>query len=352
MEITFIIPAYQAERTVARTIESILNQTDQRYRIIIVNDGSSDGTERICKDYAAQHPEKITYIYQDNRGLGGARNRGMELAATEYVSFLDSDDWLMPEYVECLLGYAEKNRAEMIMILPVIYHEGSRITRDWYDRVLFEQIFDYSGKIINPELYPKVYQLEVNQCRKILHRDFIRRVNFSFREQIKWEDVFPHFYLLSQCKACMGIKEVGFYYRIGSTGQITSQRGRERLDILTVFTDLLDYVSEERRSDLEFASMRVIVRFSIWCIRMSEKGIRQELVRELNAFFRKIPKRFYQALKQGTRAGYSKADARQYQLFVTAIRIRPLSWIFYDYFYQDVGEKMIKGLLKAKERVA
>ena len=53
MEITFIIPAYQAERTVARTIESILNQTDQRYRIIIVNDGSSDGTERICKDYAA-----------------------------------------------------------------------------------------------------------------------------------------------------------------------------------------------------------------------------------------------------------------------------------------------------------
>ena len=324
MEITFIIPAYQAERTVARTIESILNQTDQRYRIIIVNDGSSDGTERICKDYAAQHPEKITYIYQDNRGLGGARNRGMELAATEYVSFLDSDDWLMPEYVECLLGYAEKNRAEMIMILPVIYHEGSRITRE----------------------------LEVNQCRKILHRDFIRRVNFSFREQIKWEDVFPHFYLLSQCKACMGIKEVGFYYRIGSTGQITSQRGRERLDILTVFTDLLDYVSEERRSDLEFASMRVIVRFSIWCIRMSEKGIRQELVRELNAFFRKIPKRFYQALKKGTRAGYSKADARQYQLFVTAIRIRPLSWIFYDYFYQDVGEKMIKGLLKAKERVA
>jgi glycosyltransferase involved in cell wall biosynthesis len=96
-EITFVVPAYNTQHTISRTIDSILGQTDDRYRIIIVNDGSTDNTEKICEEYAKKYPQKINYVYQENRGLGGARNHGIQLTDTRYISFLDSDDWLMPD---------------------------------------------------------------------------------------------------------------------------------------------------------------------------------------------------------------------------------------------------------------
>lgn len=356
MIITFIIPAYNAADTIGRTLDSILYQTDSRYEIIIINDGSTDATETVCKKYSEKRKDKITYIYQENRGLGGARNRGLELAAGEYISFLDSDDWLMPGYVESIVGQLKKisyeDRPEMIMTLPQIYHEGSRQVSDWYDKALFDQIFNQDGVIVSPQEYKEIYQFEVNMCRKVISLDFIKSINFKFREHIKWEDVLPHFWLLSKCTKCMGIGSVGFYYRVGSVSQITAARGSERLDILTVFDDLAKYISREQRKDLEFPAMRVMVRFAIWCIKMADIETRGLLVKEVYRFFQTIPKSYYKSLRRESRHEYSKADAIQYWLFSIAINHKAFCWIFDDYLYQEIGEKTVKKLIGGKERVA
>lgn len=323
--------------------------------MIIVNDGSVDGTETICKRYLEENTNRIHYIFQENRGLGGARNRGMQFADTAYVSFLDSDDWLMPQYVEKLADYLEKHKeqkAEIILTLPQIFHEGSKVVKEWYDKSLFEEIFSEDGMIVNPQEKRGIYRLEVNQCRKVLLMDFVTRINFVFREKVKWEDVYPHFYLLSQCSACMGISETGFYYRIGSNDQITASRGKDRLDLLIVFEDLLQYISKENKKDLCFPVMRVMVRFSIWCIRMADVDNRRKLVDQIHSIFRKLPGEYYTALRRGVKGSCPGADALQYLLFVAAIRFRPFRFIFYDYLWQDIGEKMIKKLLGAGERVA
>ncbi len=350
--ITFVVPVYNAETTLERTIESILHQTDERYKIIIVNDGSTDGTDKICRGYIANGADKITYIKQENRGLGGARNRGMDEVTTEYVSFLDSDDWLMPEYVENINKQLEQQKPEIIMTLPQIYHEGSKVIKDWYDKKLFEEVFETEGSVINPRDDMRIYQFEMNQCRKVLQMDFVRKIAFRFREKVKWEDVYPHFYLLSKCKRCMGVRSVGFYYRIGGTGQITASRGKDRLDLLTVFDDLLRFMEQEEKEELRFPVMRVMVRFSIWCIRMADIDTRKQLVKELHKVFKSLPVEYYKALRKGSREAYSKADARQYQLFLIGIKYKICNLIFYDYLYQDMGEKFIKKLLKAGKRVA
>lgn len=356
MKITFVIPAYNVEETIGRTIDSILWQTDDRYQIIIVNDGSTDRTEEICLKYLEENRVKILYVYQENKGLGGARNHGMELTETEYVSFLDSDDWLMPEYVANIMkqveGTAPEERPEIIMTLPKIYYETSGLISDWYDKLLFGKIFDRDGTVVTPDEYSELYRFEVNQCRKVLSMEFVRRIDFRFREQIKWEDVVPHFYLLSKCKKCMGIGSAGFYYRLGSRNQITAMRGKERLDILTVFDDLLNYAAGENRKDLMFPVMRVMVRFAIWSIRMADTDTRKELVGELHTFFRRVPKAYFIALRKSAGQEYSRADARQYRLFMFAIKYRVFCWIFYDYLFQDMAEKIIKRLLGAEERVA
>ena len=77
-------------------LNSLWMQTVHNHKVIIVDDGSKDKyTSQICKSYAQKHPEMFTYIYQENKGLGAARNTGLKLVDTEYVGFLDSDDWLV-----------------------------------------------------------------------------------------------------------------------------------------------------------------------------------------------------------------------------------------------------------------
>lgn len=350
--ITFVIPAYNAEKTLRRTIESILRQTDGRWRAVIVDDGSEDGTAQTGKDYAARYPDKIRYFYQENRKQGGARNTGLRFVETEYVAFLDSDDWLMPEYVERILKAAAAcgEAPEMIMTLPVIWHEYSHAVRDWYDKRLFEQIFPSDGIVTDPGKELRLYQFEVNICRKVLHMDFVRRTAFSFREGVKWEDVYPHFYLLSQCRRCMGVS-VGFYYRIGEDTQTTACGGRERLDILPVFEDLRAFLAQGRE-ELIFPVMRVIVRFAFWCIQRADLNTRKLLVREIHLFFHRLPGRYIRILKKESARQYSAVDAAQYALLAAALRYRICSRIFYDYLPQEICERIIKKLLGAQGRVS
>lgn len=350
--ITFVIPAYNAQQTLRRTIQSVLKQTDERYQIILVDDGSVDETGRIGKAYVERYPDRVRYLYQENKRQGGARNAGLSLVETDYVSFLDSDDWLMPDYVERILGQVENagKLPEIIMTLPVIYHEQSHAVRDWYDKELFDRIFPVDGQMVNPGKELRLYQFEVNVCRKVLLMDFLKRTGFSFREQVKWEDVFPHFYLLSRCRLCMGVR-VGFYYRIGESTQTTASGGSDRFDILTVFGDLAGFM-EQGHKELVFPVMRVILRFSFWCIHMADLEVRKRLVRELHAFCKRIPGKYFCMMARESLRQYPVKDALQYVMLGAALRSRICCAVFYDYLFQDVCEKFAKKLLKSDNRVS
>ena len=350
--ITFVIPAYNAEKTLERTLDSILWQTDGRYRVVIVDDGSTDRTGQIGKGYAMRHPDRIRYIYQENKRQGGARNTGLRSVETAYVSFLDSDDWLMPEYVERITGAldAAREAPEMIMTLPVIYHEQSHGVRDWYDKELFERIFPADDTVVDPALELRLYQFEVNICRKVLQMDFVKRTGFSFREKMKWEDVYPHFYLLSRCRLCMGIS-TGFYYRIGEGTQTTACTGSERLEILQVFGDLERFLQREEES-LIFPVMRVIVRFAFWCIRMADVETREVLVSRVQDFFGRLPGRYRRILLRESVRQYCVKDAAQYALLTAALRYRICGPVFYDYLPQEICERFFKKILRAQKRVS
>lgn len=352
--ITFVVPAYNAEATLDRTMYSIVNQSSGQWRAIIVNDGSKDATAQIAEQYARAYSDRVTYIEQENRGLGGARNHGLELVQTSYVSFLDSDDWLMPDYVEKIALALEKasEEPEMILVLPKIYHEESKVVKKWYDEDNFLTVFPEDGIIVNPVNEPLLYQFEVNQCRKVLNMNFVRRTQFSFREKVKWEDVYPHFYLLSQCTKCMGIRSVGFYYRIGCSSQITASHGRDRLDFMQVMKDLTSYIELESKDNLIFPMMRVIIRFSVWCIRMADMDIRNEMVNSLHKAYVKLPARYPRILWRECKRQYALKDALQYRLFWTAIRYKIFNFVFEDYLWQDVCEKILKRLLHAENHVA
>ena len=104
--ISVIIPIYNNEKYIQRCLDSILKQTFFNYDLILVDDGSSDNSGSICEEYA-QKDKRIQVIHQENNGLSAARNSGLEWmyanSKCEWVSFVDSDDWIHPRYLEALL---------------------------------------------------------------------------------------------------------------------------------------------------------------------------------------------------------------------------------------------------------
>ena len=107
IKISVIIPVYNVERFLARTLDSVLNQTFQELEIICVNDGSPDNCASILESYA-QKDKRIKVITQENQGLSVARNNGFAQATGDYIYFLDSDDVIHPRCLETAYYFAEK----------------------------------------------------------------------------------------------------------------------------------------------------------------------------------------------------------------------------------------------------
>ena len=105
MTISVVIPAYNAEKHIARAIDSVLAQTRKVDEIIVVDDGSSDNTGTVIKNYG----DKVIYILQENAGAGAARNTGVEAASSEWIAFLDSDDEWLPEKIKLQAELLSRN---------------------------------------------------------------------------------------------------------------------------------------------------------------------------------------------------------------------------------------------------
>ena len=112
--VSVIIPVYNTESTVGFAIESVLAQTFQDFEVICVDDGSPDGAARVLAEYAAKD-SRIKVIRQANRGLSGARNTGLDHAAGEWVTFLDSDDALPRHALATFLAAAESSGADVVV---------------------------------------------------------------------------------------------------------------------------------------------------------------------------------------------------------------------------------------------
>lgn len=109
-----IVPAYQAEKTIKRCLDSIINQSYIDFEIIVINDGSKDNTLKICKEYEADN--RIRIISQANRGISATRQLGLELSTGKYIQFIDSDDWVDTSFLEELFFLLKSNDYDMVIL--------------------------------------------------------------------------------------------------------------------------------------------------------------------------------------------------------------------------------------------
>ena len=111
--ISVIIPVYGVEKYISQCLESVINQTYKNLEIIVVNDGTKDRSAEIAKEYAAKDSRIKVYDFK-NGGLSVARNRGLEIATGDYISYIDSDDWIDLKLFEVLLDTALTRNVDMV----------------------------------------------------------------------------------------------------------------------------------------------------------------------------------------------------------------------------------------------
>lgn len=110
--VSIIIPIYKVEAYLKRCLDSVLNQAYTNLEIILVDDGSPDNCPQICDEYALRD-QRIVVIHKKNGGLSDARNAGLDICNGEFISFVDSDDWLNENYINVLLELADKKNADI-----------------------------------------------------------------------------------------------------------------------------------------------------------------------------------------------------------------------------------------------
>ena len=171
---TVIIPAYNAERTLIRCLDSLLSQAREDVCILLIDDGSTDSTAAIAADYC-RRDSRIQYIHQPNGGVSAARNHGLELARSEFVSFVDSDDHVMPGYFETL----EKIGTADLLVFDRCHTGGE--AQD--DTEVFRRLSTMTG--FDEKLLLLMQSKKIMQpCNKCFRLELIRRLGLRFPDAL------------------------------------------------------------------------------------------------------------------------------------------------------------------------
>ena len=119
--VSICMPAYNAEDYVAAALDSVLGQTWSNLEIIVVNDGSTDGTAGVLDRYSDE--ARVTVIHQENQGAAAARNRGFEASTGDYIQYLDADDLLHPRKVEAQMAVLDDHTSETVAVCSTVYFQ-------------------------------------------------------------------------------------------------------------------------------------------------------------------------------------------------------------------------------------
>lgn len=161
--ISVIIPVYKVEAYLARCLDSVLNNTYKNIEVICINDGSPDGCLEILKKYKENDP-RIQIINKENQGVSAARNDGLRIASGEWITFIDSDDWIHPRFFEVLIDIAAKTDADIVAgdyIRAKSYEEFTEINEKELEHSRTDLKTIYKKKNLRYFVWGKIFKKEV-----------------------------------------------------------------------------------------------------------------------------------------------------------------------------------------------
>ncbi len=239
VRLTIIVPVYNVEKYIAQCLESLVHQTLKNVEIICVNDGSSDRSGAICDDYAKKY-SNVRVIHKENEGVTKARITGLKDATSDYVAFVDSDDWIEPELYSKLLEKMMNYKCDFVSsgylcdMENTVSHEYNTIPEGIYntqeDGYKFYQTMIYNGKAFNHGILRSC-------CAKIFRKDLLLEQISKVSPVIKYgEDAVTVYSYLLKCKKVYIFHYAGYHYRQRANSAIGKQYSDYFMQVQEIYT--------------------------------------------------------------------------------------------------------------------
>ena len=224
--VSIIVPAYNVEKALSRSLDSALAQTYSPIEIVIVDDGSSDGTGAVADQYAAEH-SSIKVIHQENQGVFKARLNGIQQAAGKWIGFLDADDEMEPEMFQVLMSNALEYGADIShcgyqMVFPSrvdYYHNTGKLVQQDHTHGMTDLL---EGSFVEPGLWNKVY-------RRTLFDSLLNDPNLDTSIKIN-EDLLMNYYLFQNADHSVFLDRCYYHYVLRANSAATSHVNRHKLE--------------------------------------------------------------------------------------------------------------------------
>ncbi len=276
-KLSLIIPIYNVEDYLPKCLNSILDQTYSNLEIIVVNDGSTDGSDKICDEYAKKD-KRIKVIHQNNAGLSNARNRGLDIATGTYIGFIDSDDWVDEKMYENMMTLAKNEDADIVACgLKHIFPESIQSKNS--DSIVF---YDQENALLDL-LTEGNLRFEV--WNKIYKHEIIRDIRFKLG-QIH-EDLYFTSQVFFNATKIIYIDKPYYNYLKNRNGNTNSSFKENRLMIFSEFDDLVQELKsrgmEENAQHAEILS--IIYALSFYKMARENPNTSLEIIQRIIAEF-------------------------------------------------------------------
>lgn len=223
---SIIIPVYNVEKYLGECIESVLTQSFQSYEIILVNDGSTDTSGDICDEYAKKD-KRIKVIHQENKGLSGARNKGIVSSTGEYLLFIDSDDYIAENSLEKLHDTIGENDIDVVF-LEIVKFLPDGTTQPMNDGYVKEKIVNKNQEEVWEHI-ANINKFPGSACSKAVKRSLLSE-DMLFVEGLISEDIEWCYRLFGKAVTYSYLEYPFYYYRQQRQGSITNSVSYKNLD--------------------------------------------------------------------------------------------------------------------------
>ena len=268
IKVSIIVPFYNVENYIEKCLKSLVNQTLEDIEILLVNDGSQDGTKEIAKQFVEKYPNKIIYLEKENGGLSDARNYAIPHAKGEYIAFLDSDDYVETNMYEEMYNKAKKEDLDYV---------ECDFLWEYPNKTL-----ESKGKQYNNKKEMFIYTRVVT-WNKLIKREIVQDNHLEFPKGYRYEDV-EFFYKLLPLIHHYGIVQKPFVHYVQRENSISNVQNTRTKEIIDVLGHVIDYYKrnqlfDEYKEEIEYTYTRYILCSSMLRMVMIEnRKERKEII--------------------------------------------------------------------------
>ncbi|WBW98616.1 glycosyltransferase family 2 protein [Oceanirhabdus sp. W0125-5] len=286
-EISIVVPVYNVERYLRKCISSILEQSFKDFELILVDDGSTDNSGRICDEYK-EKDSRIKVIHQENSGLSAARNIGIQTSEGKYITFIDSDDFIHPNMLEVLYNNLHTNKADISICDYNIVYEDKEVTKEFSNN----NTKVYSNIEAVKKIVEKSKASMIVACGKLYRRNLFCDIRYPVGKY--HEDEFVTYKLLYKSTKVV-VTDAKLYYYLQRSNSITgSTYSIKRLEKLEALEEGIKFFKNEENNELTYlAEFRYLFNIQIAYYRVKyemnyNKEIMDKLKIQYNQKFREF----------------------------------------------------------------